>query len=57
MAEAEQMRIMKEEFGADVPRECPDTRMTNTLAETPTKIEMELEEHLQAITGEHLLRG
>ena len=51
MAEAEQMRIMKEEFGADVPRECPDTRMTNTLAETPTKIEMELEEHLQATTG------
>ena len=47
LMEAEQMHLAKEQFGADFIQDTPETKMTNTLGEEPTNIEIELEEKLQ----------
>ena len=49
LAEAEEMRKIKAQFNADCPEKSPMHKMTNTLDKEPTQLEIELEEHLQAM--------
>ena len=47
LTDAEQMRRLKEEFEAIVPKQSPTTKMTNTFGEQPSTAEIELEQLLQ----------